>query len=124
MYGDSGTAYLVASPMFHLSGLANSLAPLWAGSTMVIPPSDMPPSPSILVEMMKHVEIHTLALPPSVWEDLVGEHPTEFLEVAKHLKYVIYGGGGWIFWFNPLAAAHSVDQCIDWHWATIARVKD
>ncbi|OQU93647.1 hypothetical protein CLAIMM_00129 [Cladophialophora immunda] len=98
MYGDSNTAYLVGSPMFHLSGLANSMAPLWAGATMILPPSDMPPTASIVVEMMKHVEIHGMALPSSIWEELVGEYQDEFLAVSRYIKHVTIGGG-------PLARA-------------------
>lgn len=93
IYGDSNTAFLVASPMFHLSGLASSLAPLWAGSTMILPPADIPPSASIVLDMMRDVDVHTVGLPPSIWEDLVSECAEDFLKVSKHLKYVIYGGG-------------------------------
>jgi hypothetical protein len=93
LYADYGIHYLQASPFFHLSGVHSGLVPLLAGPTLVIPPSDAPANASVVLEILGQIDIQTIGLPPSIYEEISSAYRDEFLKVTKHLKFIVFGGG-------------------------------
>jgi hypothetical protein len=109
LYADYGIHYLMASPFFHLSGLHSGLVPLLAGPTMVIPPSNAPANASVILEILGQIDIQTVGLPPSIYEEISSTYRDEFLKVTKHLKFIIYGGGKPFFSFTTLQHIFSTE---------------
>jgi thioester reductase-like protein len=96
---DRGGRFYTVFPYFHLAGFLSLLInPIFTeASSPVLGPPLMPPSGSLLKEVMRHQKLRALYLPPSIAEQLLQEH--DGLEFFKGLDFLCYTGGP----FSPTA---------------------
>ncbi|KAF2799626.1 acetyl-CoA synthetase-like protein [Melanomma pulvis-pyrius CBS 109.77] len=96
---NGGGRFYTVFPYFHLAGFLSILVNpiLTESSSPVLGPPLMPPSGSLLKDMMRHQDICALYLPPSVAEQLLLE--PNGIEFFKKLDFVCYTGGP----FSPAA---------------------
>ncbi len=89
---DGGGRFYSSFPPFHLAGiLALSGVVIFYNATIVLGPSEKPPSGEILSDIMSRYKLRAAWCPPTVIEQLLQE-PTGF-EQAAALEFIIYTGG-------------------------------
>jgi thioester reductase-like protein len=95
----SGGRFYTVFPYFHLAGFLSMLInPIFTeASSPVLGPPLLPPSGSLLKEVMRHQSLRALYLPPSIAEQLLSEPGG--LEFFKGLDFLCYTGGP----FSPSA---------------------
>lgn len=79
--------------MFKLAGVHAYIdLPIFSTSaTIVFGPSSLPPSGSLVAEILKHQDVCAFYVPPSIIEQWAAEPAAA--EQAKKLRFVLYGGG-------------------------------
>lgn len=94
-----GGRFYTVFPYFHLAGFLSLLInPIFTeASSPVLGPPLMPPSGSLLKEVMRHQKLRALYLPPSIAEQLLMEPGG--LDFFKELDFLCYTGGP----FSPSA---------------------
>ncbi|KAF2472981.1 putative NRPS-like enzyme [Lindgomyces ingoldianus] len=97
-FNDGGRFYTVF-PYFHLAGFLSLLVnPIFTeASSPVLGPPLMPPSGSLLKDVMRHQELRALYLPPSIAEQFLLEPGG--IDFFKDLDFLCYTGGP----FSPSA---------------------
>jgi acyl-coenzyme A synthetase/AMP-(fatty) acid ligase len=89
-----GVKILSLMPPFHASGFFGALFfPLHTGSTIVLPPSGIPPSATLARDILEVVyDVDTLAVPPPYIEEL-GNNEALLEEVSSKTRSVFWIGG-------------------------------
>ncbi|KAI4601192.1 putative secondary metabolism biosynthetic enzyme [Pestalotiopsis sp. 9143b] len=79
--------------MFKLAGVHAYIdLPIFSTSaTIVFGPSSLPPSGSLVAEILKHQDVCAFYVPPSIIEQWAADSAAA--EQAKKLRFVLYGGG-------------------------------
>lgn len=90
---NGGGRFYTVFPYFHLAGFLSLLVnPIFTeASSPVLGPPLMPPSGSLLKEVMRHQSLRALYLPPSIAEQLLSEPGG--LDFFKGLDFLCYTGG-------------------------------
>ena len=90
---NGGGRFYTVFPYFHLAGFLSLLInPIFTeASSPVLGPPLMPPSGSLLKEVMRHQKLRALYLPPSIAEQLLMEPGG--LEFFRGLDFLCYTGG-------------------------------
>lgn len=90
---NGGGRFYTVFPYFHLAGfLSLIINPIFTeASSPVLGPSLLPPSGSLLKEVMRHQYLRALYLPPSIAEQLLQE--PDGLEFFRGLDFLCYTGG-------------------------------
>ena len=96
---NGGGRFYTVFPYFHLAGFLSLLVnPIFTeSSSPVLGPPLMPPSGSLLKEVMRHQSLRALYLPPSIAEQLLQEPGG--LDFFRGLDFLCYTGGP----FSPSA---------------------
>lgn len=92
-FGPSGGKFYTIFPYFHLAGfLSTVINPiLTEASSPVLGPALMPPSATLMKEVMKHQKLRALYIPPSIAEQILQE--PNGLDLFRDLDFVCYTGG-------------------------------
>ncbi|KAI9742808.1 MAG: hypothetical protein M1818_003537 [Claussenomyces sp. TS43310] len=115
-YGKPGYKFYLSFPMFHLAGFAISLVSIFYGSIIVLGPTDVPPNGRVVSDVMRHTDVQALIAPPSIFEDVVKEYREEFVEYAKKLERILFGGEQVIGSTEAGLIANMVVDQEDWQW--------
>ncbi|KAF1948194.1 acetyl-CoA synthetase-like protein [Byssothecium circinans] len=88
-----GTRVLSFMPPFHASGIFGGMFfSLCRGSVLIYPPSGVPPSAAVAVEMLRYTKADTLAMPAPFLEAIAAA-PHILDEIASRTKVAMYAGG-------------------------------
>ena len=92
-FGPSGGKFYTIFPYFHLAGfLSTVINPLLTeASSPVLGPALMPPSATLMKEVMKFQKLRALYIPPSIAEQVLQE--PNGLDLFRDLDFVCYTGG-------------------------------
>ena len=92
-FGPSGGRFYTVFPYFHLAGfLSTVINPiLTEASSPVLGPALMPPSATVMREVMKHQRLRALYIPPSIAEQVL--HEPNGLDLFRNLDFLCYTGG-------------------------------
>ncbi|KAF2998695.1 putative secondary metabolism biosynthetic enzyme [Neopestalotiopsis sp. 37M] len=90
---EGGGRFYSCFPPYHLAGVHAYIdLPIFSTSaTIVFGPSSLPPSGSLVSEILKHLDVCAFYVPPSIIEQWAAEPAAA--EQAKKLRFVLYGGG-------------------------------
>ena len=94
-----GGRFYTVFPYFHLAGFFSFIVnPIFTEvSSPVLGPSHIPPSGSLLKEVLKHQDLRAIYVPPSIAEQLL--HESGGVDLVKNLDFICYTGGP----FSPSA---------------------
>lgn len=103
--GSQGGRFYSPSPPFHLSGvLALCVYPVYSKTiaTVVLGPSDQPPTGALMKQIMDHVELKLLFALPMLIEQVARTEGG--MEKLKRLDYLTYTGGPLPKWIGDVLA--------------------
>ncbi|KAL9051483.1 MAG: hypothetical protein Q9162_005985 [Coniocarpon cinnabarinum] len=92
-FGALGGKFYAPFPPYYLAGIhAHISIPIFsAQASLVAGPNDIPPSGTLLSEIMEHHSLRAIYSPPSIIEQWFTEQRSS--EKARMLDFVIFGGG-------------------------------
>lgn len=91
-FAGSHGRYFSSFPPFHLGGFwFLIIIPIYYTATVVLGPTDKPPTGQVVSQIMRQFLVRALFCPPSIYEQLVQE--PEGLQQVKQLDFLTYAGG-------------------------------
>ena len=95
-----GDRYICGFPVFHMTGVYAGVHTLMDFRVQVRGPTDAPLTGRTVTEIMGEMEISAIYAPPTIFDDILKNHSTDFRLRAEKTKMAVFAGGGIRLLFN------------------------